>query len=131
MPELSKSERSAPKAAVAHPRRPTVPVADICRDLGRVPSTIYDWLAYWRPTRLPMRRARASRRCSRRHPTQSEVEDEAHVGKAWEDRGLAEHVHEAEVEGELLPHEAQRVGDDGIGAPREDVVLRNERRPPR
>ena len=67
MLELSRSERSVVEAALRATRdrrhwvrlrgvllaAEGVPIADICRDLGCVQSSIYDWLAHWRRTRDP------------------------------------------------------------------------------
>jgi transposase len=38
-----------------------VPVADICRNLGCVRSSVYDWVAHWRRTRDPAALADAAR----------------------------------------------------------------------
>lgn len=75
MVELSRSERRTLEAAVrtARDRRhwvrlrgvllaaDSVPVAEICRDLGCVRSSVYDWVAHWRRTRDPAALADAPR----------------------------------------------------------------------
>jgi len=72
---LSRSERGAVESALKTTRdrrhwvrlrgvllaAAGVPIAEICRDLGCVPSSVYDWLAHWRRTRDPAALADAPR----------------------------------------------------------------------
>jgi transposase len=75
MLELSRAERGAVERALKATRDRRhwvrlrgvllaaggVPIAEICRDLGCVQSSVYDWLAHWRHTRDPAALADAPR----------------------------------------------------------------------